>query len=219
MMVKANRLFGLLGAALMALAPTVVLAEGPLYRPSRITAPVAKIQADSAYNWTGVYFGGGAGYTWSNVEETSTETGYGVYEGGNNFFFGELKAGYDVQIGSTGLVAGVFGTWSPNALLGTSGIDDIYSLGGRVGYAGPKMFVYAGGAWVRMETADTALEGWAALAGFERPLFETQALNLTWGLEYKYQDVDGSTTALNIDDISHTVMARINVRFGGFGGF
>ena len=215
---------GLLSAALLlALLPATALAEG-LSRTYKAPPRIAT-EVPAEYRWTGFYLGGGAGYLWSDGDAVVEKQAYSTevesmwaaaFNRDNRFFLGELKAGYDVQIGG-GLVAGVFGTWSPNALLGTSAIDDIYSVGGRIGYGGPKLLVYVGGAWVRMDAADVTLDGWAAMVGFERPLFNTQALNLTWGLEYKYQDVEGSSSVISsAEDVSHTVMGRLNFRLGGF---
>ena len=201
------------------------MAEGigkPYKAPPRIAAPM---EQPAEYRWTGFYVGGGVGYLFSNGDAVAEKQAYVpaldlwepiTFNRDNQFFLGELKVGYDVQFANN-MVVGVFGTWSPNLLLGTGNVDDIYSFGGRIGYGGPKLLVYVGGAWVRMETPDVALDGWAAMVGFEQPLFNTQGLNLTWGLEYKYQDVEGSSNILSsADDISHTVMARINLRFGGF---
>ena len=215
-------LLALLSMVFLALPYSAGLAEGIKRYQPRLAQAAPAAPVDEGYKWTGFYLGGGAGHVWSNegrvdgtpqVDETPQ---YEIYNGDNNFFFGELKAGYDAQLGNN-FVVGVFGTWSPNVLLGTSVVDDIYSVGARLGYGGPNLLVYVGGAWVRMEAADITLDGWAGLAGFEMPLFNTQSLNLTWGLEYKYQDVEGSSGFLAGDDISHTAMARVNIRLGAFG--
>ena len=214
----------MLALALLVLLTAPSLADGVSRKPSRLAVSAP---ADEGYKWTGLYFGGAIGHLWSNerrsdphqsspYQEKEVYVPKWEYEGDNRFFFGELKAGYDMELGN-GLVAGVFGTWSPNSMLGTSAIDDMYSVGGRFGYAGPNLFVYVGGAWVRMEGADVTLDGWYGLVGFEKPLFNTQGLNLTWGLEYKYQDVEGSAGLVGVDDVSHSALARVNVRFGGFG--
>jgi opacity protein-like surface antigen len=204
--------------ALIALmCASAVYADGlpNTYRPRSATI-VPPQASDTTFNWTGLYVGGGVGYTWLNTNcgASPVELPYGPLPafavvrddcaGSSDFFLGELKAGYDYRFGNGALLLGAFGTWSPQFLIGTGGIDNIYSLGGRAGLVFPDdLMLYLGAAWVRAEAFDTTSDGWAVLAGFEKPLVN----HVTWGAEYKYTDFGD-----NFGVTSSTVMARINIK-------
>lgn len=213
MKVTWRSMLALLGALM--LLPAASMADGlPSYRPGIRTTDTPIVQG--GFKWTGLYVGGGLGYQWSDRSADPPKYEWESFIGDGHFVLGELKAGLDYQVADH-VILGVFGTWSPNLLLGTSDVDNIYSVGGRIGLTGPNLLVYVGGAWVRVESLNTTLDGWAALGGFEAPLTNAKGLNLTWGVEYKYQDVDGASAAFTgIEDRSHTVMGRINIRLGNF---
>jgi outer membrane immunogenic protein len=99
----------LAGAALVSLSTAVLAADLPTTTPN-YKAPAAS----AAYNWTGFYLGGNAGYGWGKVDNNvSFLDALGGITGVDNFtasgnlggWLGGIQAGYNWQTGS--MVLGV----------------------------------------------------------------------------------------------------------------
>lgn len=183
-------------------AASASYADGLPYR-SKVSAP-DPISEDS-FRWTGFYVGGGAGHTWWHGDCDRCETG-----ASGDFWQGDVKAGFDVKLGSSPWLVGLFGTWTPTALSSDKRIDNIYSLGGRIGYITPNnVLFYTGGKAVWLETMGEQVNGWGAIAGFEQPLFN----RVTWGLEYGYTKLDDNIHNVGINAEAQSVTARLNFKF------
>jgi hypothetical protein len=211
------------------LASAVVLAFCLVTPASADTVPrygrIGSPEVMQPYNWTGLYIGGGAGVLFYDFEGCSTYPYPKCGSDNDHFFLGDIKLGYDARLGQSNIVVGIFGTWTPEFLVSdidNVDVDNIYKVGMRAGVVLPDNgLVYGVGGYVRVEGSHNNVgadaDGWFLGVGFEKPLFTTQATNLTWGIEYLYHDVDGSTPGVDFGITGHSAMARINLRTSFFG--
>jgi outer membrane immunogenic protein len=202
----------------------------------------------AAYNWTGFYIGGHAGggfgekcFTFEGDDRGCHDTD-GFVGGGqigfnvqsNQFVFGVEFSGSwaDLSGSHTAPVFSIFGTHSLH-----SDVSTILLLTGRVGLAFDRALLYVsgGGAWVRDKfevvtvpfgsTASTKQNrtGWTVGAGLEYGL----APNWSIALQYNYIDLGDKGVTFDLgagpftyqaDQHIHLATARLNYRFGGFGG-
>lgn len=219
-------------AALLALSSgTVLAADLPVYQAEAVVAPVA-------HDWTGVYVGLQAGYSWNEADYNSDvsivgftiltpEGSYdldgfvgGVY-GGANYQFGNIVVGVDSSLSYSDADGGrtdEFGTEIDRDLkwLGTTR--------GRIGYAFDRFMVFAaGGAAIgESETSlttgfgsssDTEVHlGWTVGAGVEAKLADSWSVRA----EYLYvdlgdEDYDLDVAPLAIESSSELQMHIVRV--------
>jgi outer membrane immunogenic protein len=206
-------------------------------------APPAPVQT-YGYNWSGFYIGGHAGGGFG--EKCFTSGGFDLGCHDHDGFVGGGQIGFNIQ--SNQFVFGVefSGSWADltgshdqalnngDSLL-HSDTDTILLLTGRVGLAFDRALLYVtgGGAWVRNEfqynegaavlwTAKQNRTGWTIGAGLEYGL----APNWSIAVQYNYIDlgdkdvnfVGPTAFTIQADSHIHLATARINYRFGGFGG-
>jgi outer membrane immunogenic protein len=179
-----------------------------------VKAPVYKALPVVAYNWTGFYVGGHAGYGWAFPEITLPPSGVAVINPPRpRGILGGVQAGYNWQSGP--LVLGVEGefTWSgvagssnavvPGGIVNARGEPDEYAtIAARAGYAVDRslFFVKGGAAWLKEGfrhlsvtiptctgtpcTGSNSTWGWTVGAGLE------YAFDPHWAvkLEYTYLD-------------------------------
>jgi len=138
--------------------------------PPPASAPAYKAPAfASAYDWSGVYFGGFASYTWSTAHSTTTNTATGVsfapVTNSASAWHGGGQLGYDYMM-PAGIVIGVVsdlssGATHSNTITDASGAsmrqDHTVVSGtirGRLGYAFNRILVYGTGGWAWSNQTD-----------------------------------------------------------------
>jgi outer membrane immunogenic protein len=228
----------LTGVALAALASSSALAADlPVRRGMPVKAPEPVVAY--GYNWSGFYLGGHAGGAFGEKCFTYLGVDEGCHD--HNGFAGGGQVGFNVQSGQFVFGVEFSGTWadlsgshtSPNFFPDTihSDTDTILLLTGRVGLAFDRALLYVtgGGAWVRNEfeyrTAGTTFTsehnrtGWTIGAGLE------YGLSPNWSIaaQYNYidlgeKDVNFAFGAYQAESHIHLATARLNYRFGGWGG-
>lgn len=207
------------------------------------------VAAEMPTNWSGVYFGVQSGYQWSSID--------GGYDGGPlvnevDFDSGLVGAHLGIQHQFGAVVLGVEGTWlsairdnpgstvCPNpAFVCTHKLNDILTIGGRVGWAAGHWMPYVtggyatarleafhfippGGANATNEAAGTRNDGWFVGGGFEWVV----SPGWTTGLEYRHYEFDEASGAwfrpgvpqvlgtYQMDATVDTVTARVTWRWG-----
>jgi outer membrane immunogenic protein len=230
--------------------------------PARIAkAPVAPPVV--TYDWSGIYVGGAVGGAWHDTAgnfynappllwgtgNSDTALIYGGFAGiqkqWGNFVLG-IEGGYNALDNgfNTTSSAGVIGErCGVSAIVGTisscqSRINDIWYIGGRVGYAWNRFMVYGQGGYaqadidtqtivnatgVTFDHAGASHGGWYAGVGFEYAVLD----NLILGVDYKHYEFDskqhncnlalascfGPTVFRNVDADVDAVMARVSYKF------
>jgi len=145
---------------------------------------------ESAYDWTGPYWGGLLGYGWANFRDGAATTGSGWLAGG--------YLGYNVQTPGN-WVYGLEGDAMWSGIGGSNGnvasLDYLTTLRARAGYAMGDFLIYgtgglavAGGSTIGPgPTPGSATHvGWTVGAGIEAAL----AQNITARVEYNYVDLN-----------------------------
>jgi outer membrane immunogenic protein len=223
--------------------------------PARIAkAPV--VPPVVTYDWSGLYFGGAVGGAWHDTAgDFYNFPGFLWHTGGGDggLIYGGF-AGIQKQWGN--FVLGIEGGYnaldngfntSPGTGLPGSGcglalgnfcesrINDIWYIGGRVGYAWNRFMVYGQGGYAQADIdtqtffagasfdhAGASHGGWYAGAGAEYAVLD----NLIIGIDYKHYEFDSKAhncnAALiscnpafnrNVDADVDSVMARVSYKF------
>jgi outer membrane immunogenic protein len=240
-MFKLNKIAGSVIAVTAILGSAgVALADGYV--------PKGKVAYERPTNWSGFYFGVQSGYQWSDIDTTYTAFGTSFDVTHDSGFVG-AHMGLQHQFGA--VVLGVEGNWlstlrddpgttsCPAAAFDCSQrLNDILSVGGRLGWAAGHWMPYVTGGYAsaRFEynsrTVATGLifdqggtrhSGWYLGGGFEWQV----SPGWTAGLEYRhYEFADASTTpstpagvAIPLETYSadasvDTLTARVSWRWG-----
>jgi len=214
-------------SAVAALTIAAALGAGPalaadLPQPSE-PMPYADPVPAERFDWSGFYFGGHAGWTWSDSETSNGVTGRftnrdngvsgGVHAGYNhmltpNFLLGAEADFTFSDIDETRTVAGVSyrtsSDWN-STIRGRAGwVFDRFMVFGTGGLAIGDLGVSANG------VSDSATRvGWTAGAGMEALVTE----NVTARVEYQYQDYGSETFTLGAQSYK-TDLTNNQVRFG-----
>jgi outer membrane immunogenic protein len=184
--------------------------------------------------WTGVYGGGHIGMDLSSTDVSVP--GLASVDGlsGNGFGYG-LRAGFDYQVPGTGFVVGVGGeyTWSDSDFKVTvtglptvlrAGIDESWSVYGRVGYDMGRVMPYLLAGYTEAEASasilgtkvgSVTLDGWIVGGGVEMAL----GAGFYLGAEYRYTMFDTEKvipTVLHIDTDRHEIRAAVTYKFNPF---
>lgn len=212
-----HRLFG---AASFAIASATGAFAADSFAHEGASGPVLA----SGHDWTGLYVGGAAGYSWIGVEDFSFPS---VVDGGG--VSGALYGGYNLQLDR--VVIGVEGDLSINA----ASLDDgIYmvpfehrlggSLRGRVGFAVHRVLPYVTGGVARarfeidhigdgdpVDFADRTMSGYVLGAGVEW----AATANIVLRAEYLHSDYGTETFDFYGGNDPHDISVRTNdLRFG-----
>jgi outer membrane immunogenic protein len=231
--------------------------------PARIAkAPVAPPVV--TYDWSGIYFGGAVGGAWHDTAgdfynappflwgtgNSDTALIYGGFAGiqkqWGNFVLG-IEGGYNAldngfnTTSSAGLIGERCGI---SAIVGVasscqSRVNDIWYIGGRLGYAWNRFMVYGQGGYAQADIdtqtivnatgasfdhAGATHGGWYAGVGGEYAVLD----NLIIGIDYKHYEFDskqhncnlalatcfpGGLTFRNVDADVDAVMARVSYKF------
>ncbi len=243
-MYKLNKLAaGSVIAAAAALASTgVALADG-------YVAKGKSVVYERPTDWSGVYFGVGSGYQWSSIDAAFPVAGT-AYSVDQNTGFVSAHLGLQHQFGA--VVVGVEGSWlstliddpgsttCPNAAFTcTDRLNDILTVGGRLGWAAGHWMPYVTGGYanariyyradvtathVSYEEASARHNGWYVGGGFEWQV----SPGWTTGLEYRHYEFDAATAPVfctgcgggGIDPLhaaeasTDTITARVSWRWG-----
>jgi outer membrane immunogenic protein len=205
-----SALYAVAALGALALSAPAIAADVPVEQ----SYPAATV---GYYNWTGAYFGIQAGYSFGNVETSSSPT-VGAYDLEYDFdhFVGGVTAGYNHQFGNW-VVGGEIDASFTDAeesidpgILGIeeyqSDLDWLATARLRLGYAFDNILVYATAGGAAAETEDAieltaggtlserrSRKGWTAGAGFEWAFSE----NWTAKGEYLYVDLGDETVTEN----------------------
>jgi len=229
--------------ALAAVAAAVAVpahADGP---PARRTTSVDTYSYTPPpeqlfYNWSGFYFGGHLGGAWSEAGNRLTTVATENTVGRSNGFIGGVQGGYQFQIRDLVLGAEVKYSWTGNessfasgatpGLSVTTGISDILTVSGRMGYAYQNYLAYWKAGWASANIDYTATgaatgsassrgDGWVAGAGLAYAL----GPHVIAGLEYEYVHVNanGATLSAGVTQSStsvdvQSVGVRLDFKFG-----
>jgi outer membrane immunogenic protein len=233
--------FLLTGVALAALSGSALAADLPARRGMPVKAPEPVMAY--GYNWSGFYIGAHAGGGFGEKCFAFGGASDGCHD--NDGFLGGGQIGFNVQNGQFVFGAEFSGSWaditgSHNSTLSPadtyhSDVNTILLMTGRVGIAFDRALLYVngGGAWVRdtLEYNQSGLgissskqnrTGWTIGAGLEYGLTP----NWSIGVQYNYVDLGdknvnfsgADTFTAKADSQLHIATARLNYRFGGFGG-
>jgi len=208
-------------------------AAGQVFAVDTSRPVLTKAPPPAAWNWTGVYFGANAGYSFGGSDWTDSATGGSSGNfGTSGFVFGGML-GANYQIGAFVFGVEADGDWADASGFGTftssslcagackTRSDWLGTIRGRAGYAFDRFFVYGtgGAAFGAVEAnfsndpvSSAAKAGWTAGAGVEVAL----ARNWTAKAEYLFVDLaDGScTTNCAIQDPAGApLIPNIAVRF------
>jgi len=210
-----------LSKSLIATTVLSLLNVGPPATAADLVAKARPVVATAAPSWSGVYFGGQAGYSWANASYTHINTS-GFAESMSfhpTSAIGGAHAGLQGQWGSWLLgVEGTFNWTSLDELLTsvlrppafkTFELDGIGTVVGKAGYAANSWLFYVKGGWatakIRTEgtnptTAVTAASqlwenGWTVGGGVDRLV----AANWVVGIDVNYYKIgfDRSAIATN----------------------
>jgi outer membrane immunogenic protein len=232
---------------LATIATAVALATAPamaadMRMPVKAPPPVAP--APTFYNWSGIYIGGHAGGAFGERCFSDVVGDLGCHD--NDGFAGGGQIGFNIQNGQFVFGAEFSGSWADltgshsNAFFPGdsfhSDVDTILLLTGRVGLAFDRALLYVtgGGAWVRNEfrwndgggfiwSDKQNRTGWTVGAGLE------YGITPNWSIAVQYNYIDlgdkdvnfvgpGAPFTVQADSHIHLATARLNYRFGGFGG-
>lgn len=220
------------GIGLIAAVLIVLVVVGLMPKKARaegLSPPIPGIGAitnPASGSWSGVYVGAHAGYGVA-VGEIS-QHGDSIRGLSADGMIGGVHGGFDYQFPSSIWVVGVRGayTWSNMEFTAGGlnvGVDDGWSVDGRVGIAAGNALPYVFGGYTRVKTSNNAgvnspeLEGWRAGTGVEWKIPGAQFV--TVGLDYAYTKYEGVSVGeycpIDIDPEDHRVTARVNFRFGG----
>jgi outer membrane immunogenic protein len=200
------------GSALLAIAAVsgagLALADG-------YAAP--KIAYERPADWGGFYFGVHSGYQWSSIGGSFSNGGSGTFGVDYDTWVVGGHIGYQYQFGL--IVLGVEGNWDsmfrdkpgnttcPNVALNCNvAVDDVLSIGGRVGLAQGHWMPYLTGGYANAalhyntslktpfpflstEEARTRNGGWYIGGGFDWIV----APSWTVGLEYRHYEFDSTS--------------------------
>ena len=171
------------------------------------------------FNWTGFYFGGHAGYGWSDAANLDPKG-----------WFGGGQVGYNWQY-APNWVVGLEGDISGSDISQNGGVAPLVgsktnyfgTARGRLGYTVDRVMVYGTGglAWAHNKANDGAFQddrthvGWTAGTGLEYAF----APNWSTKLEWLYADYGNKTYALTtptrVDLTDNSLKLGLNYRFGG----
>jgi len=236
------------GSAIMAAAAIgsagLALADG--YTPPR------KVTYERPADWSGFYFGLHSGYQWSSIDGTFSNGGSGSFSVDHDDWsvgahiglqhqFGVIVLGVEANIDS--LFRGDDGsTRCPNPTLNCNvRVDDIISVGGRLGYAAGHWMPYITGGYANAalhyhtsalapfpflstEEARTRNDGWYIGGGVEWIV----SPGWTAGLEYRHYEFDNTSVTtwttqvtqgqpierLTMSAGSDSITARMSWKFG-----
>jgi outer membrane immunogenic protein len=191
--------------------------------PARM--PVKAMPMPVAYDWSGIYSSSAIGGGWSHVDGRSLATGANANTHGSDGWSGS-SFGYQKQIGLwvVGLEAGYFTPFSSHnhhtaggtadcAVVGAgfscnSRINDIWNVGGRLGYSFGNWMLYGQGGYANGRIEETTSfggivgsgsaanhSGWYAGAGVDWYVTRFMWSDLILGVEYRHYELDSRNHA------------------------
>lgn len=231
------------GVALTTMVAAATAADLGPYPASRERAWQPPVPASAAFNWTGLYAGGQAGYGWGDIESVAL---WGQTVGASESFsygpsgvVGGLHLGFNRQ--SDRLVVGIEADIEASDVSGSgpgtfgaihsASIDWVGSLRGRLGftagrsllfvtggvaYAGVSLEQYTGTGLAPFSGDSFSKAGWTVGAGLEHMIMP----RVTARIEYRYLDLGKATyfdSSLNMretaDISSHSVRGGLSFHF------
>lgn len=239
-------------AALMIAAVLGIGAASAADLPARTYTKAPAMVVDSTYNWSGFYIGGDFGGERTDISVAALRPGAtNTFSARRDVFSGGAHIGYQHQWNS--LVLGVEGAYlasgngttmlpSPTvspfdgAGVGTVSLRgrDIWSIGGRAGWALDNWLPYVTGGYARGRSDFNALDSLGSTENaFVRPDGGYIGVGLEWapwrnglvlGAEYRHYDFSNKTVTattsfgfsepIQFTTKADTVMGRISYKFG-----
>jgi outer membrane immunogenic protein len=214
-----KRLLGavaILAAAMPLAANAADLPPAPAPYKAPVVAPVP------AYNWTGFYVGASLGGEWEKIDGNftlgpgnwSVENSRGMWDAhvGAQYQWGMVVFGVEGNFvglfnGNNGATSGCGTGCAVGALMSSRLVDDIWTIGGRLGWAfGPWMPYLSGGyantrvdnlffntAGFLVESTRTQHDGAYIGGGFDWQVWSTPGGALVAGVEYRHYEFQGVT--------------------------
>ncbi|MDQ2079670.1 outer membrane beta-barrel protein [Xanthobacteraceae bacterium Astr-EGSB] len=211
---------GFLSAGVIAFSFAASAADMP------VKAPVPMVAPAQYYNWTGFYSATGLGGAWSDVNGTyvgPTALGASLNNDGSKFNYASI-IGAQYQFGNwvigiegaynkllnkeydttNSITADCFGTPAIAGITCASRVDNIWTVGARLGYAWDRWMVYGTGGYANGKVyskiistptgglftdTDQRHSGWYAGVGAEYYLTKFLWSDLILGLEYQHIDL------------------------------
>ena len=173
---------------LIATVAAVAMTSGAALAADMSMPMKAPMAPAPVWSWTGFYFGGGFGYGVSDLSTTPLSAAgplVGTIDNGAKGWTGQVKAGFDYQLGATpfgNIVAGVFADWDPsnmrgnfstglatavnNPIDGQEKIHSSWAVGGRIGYlVTPTVLTYVNGGYTNERLGGINATGFGIPAG------------------------------------------------------
>ena len=208
---------GFLSAGVIAFSFAASAADMPVKAPAPMVAPA------QYYNWTGFYSATGLGGGWTDINGSYVVTGDPLNTSGSKFNYASI-IGAQYQFGnwvigiegaynklmnkeyntSDSVSSDCFGVSAAGGLTCASRVDNIWTVGARLGYAWDRWMVYGTGGYANgkvygkiIDTAtgglftdtDQRQSGWYAGVGAEYFLTKFLWSDLILGLEYQHIDL------------------------------
>jgi len=233
-------------------AGTVVSAASAADMPAK--APIAPVPVVAPYNWTGIYVAGAVGYQWAKVHDIAPGSGFitdstvrsGLVSGiiGAQYQFNilpmgglvlgaEVAANHAVRNNSSdnfGLCA------NPAFKCGLRRLDNLTTVGGRLGWAYDRWLLTVSGGWARAEFERTdyliatgvfgggggnsnfAHNGSYVGGGLEYMIYSDKLTDIMVGVDYQHlwlrsrNDVDANGVIHTLDATDDIVRGRLTVK-------
>jgi outer membrane immunogenic protein len=220
--------FIMLAIAAVAVSVGSVQAASAADMPVKAAPPAAF--AIAPYNWTGFYVGGGVGWMHSSYDwrytnpspatccapfSASTDNAVGSLHVGAQYQWNQIVLGIEAAImaaNNSSRFASFTGCVAPNSLTIACQIQtrNIFTLGGRLGYAWNDWLLFGTGGWARgdvnsqlasgtglvFDQTSVRSNGWYAGLGVEYVLVKWSLLDVIVGAEYQHIDL-GTTLHLS----------------------
>lgn len=181
--------------------------------------------AADGYNWSGVYLGAHAGYSWGNVDVTDTNGGVlpgpfsydasGGFGGGTfgaNWQTGPVVFGVEADLGYMDLSgAGIIPSSNPAAHQDITLDGGLYGdVTGRLGFAAGRALFYGKGGWAYYDgeanqvttnpgykpTATGAFDGWVYGGGMEYMINDCLSMKVEY-LHFAFGEQGGAQTSVS----------------------
>lgn len=211
-----------------------------------VRARTAPVPVPVVYNWSGIYLGGGVGYQWATVHDTNpafvqtdSTVRTGIVSGlvGAQYQFNNMLPWAGVVIGVEAAInaetndnsTGNFTSCAnPAYTCGLRRLDNLTTVGGRLGLAFDRWLVTGSGGWASANFKRTDFNlatglvgtggggssarhnGAYAGAGLEYALYTGVLADMIVGIDYQHLWLN-SQTDINDNGVGHTLSAKDDI--------
>jgi len=217
------RKIALLLSALAFGTSSAIAADLPVKAPPMMVVP--------EFSWTGVYVGANFGGEWTSQKTFWPNSGGIVnFDHSSSQGVGGLHAGAQYQFSNNWVLGGElawFSTFNDSQVIGTpnagcpnpaasctAGVESVFTVGPRVGYAWRDVLFYGQGGYASGEITTSTLttlgffdnfskrhDGWFAGAGVDWAVWKGRQTAIIVGLDYKHVDLGTATMISPADGV------------------